>query len=83
MVYLLLFVLAAAAGLLATRYMNVKATPLGAVGIGLLGAVLASVVVRVGIVGTGVVFALILGASMLVIWLFRSVEPELDGKSDD
>ena len=82
MVYLLLFVMASVAGLLAARYMNVKTGPFGAIGIGLLGAVLASVVLRVGILGAGVAFVLMLGASMLLIWLFREVEPELDGPTN-
>jgi len=78
MVYLLLFVLASVAGLLAARYMNANTGPFGAIGIGLLGAVMASVVLRVGIIGSGIAFVLMLGASMLLIWLFREVEPATD-----
>ena len=77
MPFLLTMIVGAAAGLLAVRFMNVQASALVAVAIGVLGAVVGGIVLRTlaaMFVGTSSVLSIFIGGllgAVALIWIYR------------
>ncbi len=77
MPFLLTMIVGAAAGLLAVRFMNVQASALVAVAIGVLGAVVGGIVLRTlaaMFVGTSSVLSIFIGGllgAVVLIWIYR------------
>ena len=72
-----LIIIGAAAGFLATRFMNVRTDVISTVAIGIFGALLGGLVLRFLVTVTGALAGLVgavLGA-MLLIWLWRTYGP--------
>jgi len=74
MQFVLLIIVGAAAGFIATRMMKIEADVLTTVGVGILGAIIGSFVLRFLLVLTGMAAGFIgavLGA-LLLIWLWQT-----------
>ncbi|KAB7614797.1 GlsB/YeaQ/YmgE family stress response membrane protein [Amylibacter sp. SFDW26] len=77
MPFLLTMIVGAAAGLLAVRFMNVQASALVAVAIGVLGAIVGGIVLRVlaaAFIGTSSVLSIFIGGllgAVALIWIYR------------
>ncbi len=77
MPFLLTMIVGAAAGLLAVRFMNVQASALVAVAIGVLGAVVGGIMLRTlaaMFVGTSSVLSIFIGGllgAVALIWIYR------------
>ncbi len=77
MPFLITMIVGAAAGFLAVRFMNVQASALVAVAIGVLGAVVGGIVLRslaAMFVGTSSVLSIFIGGllgAVALIWIYR------------
>ncbi|MCB1329541.1 MAG: GlsB/YeaQ/YmgE family stress response membrane protein [Maritimibacter sp.] len=72
--FLLLLIVGAAAGFIATRAMKLDTGVLTTIAIGVLGAIIGSVVLRalIGLVGAGAGFVGAVLGAVLLIWLWQT-----------